>query len=172
MGEARRRRLAGMKPNAGAVEAFRCPPGSVAFTFDIAGADPSTAVFAAEDLTDALADTGRAIPAGLPYRQIAVGFAAEFRRAKAAGRSANLSGLGLLGAWLAMNHPTGGDEMRRAVSAGMRRDGRAHVTLCLSANGLALALAPGFVDLAPMAAAAPKDAVLHVVAPAEPEVIQ
>ena len=62
--------------------------------------------------------------------------------------------------------------MRRAVSATMRRDGRAHVTLCLSAAGLALALASAFVDLAPIAALAPKDAVLHVVAPSEPEVIQ
>jgi hypothetical protein len=62
--------------------------------------------------------------------------------------------------------------MRRAVSAAMRRGGRAHVTLCLPSAGLVLALAPAFVDLAPIAALAPKGAALQVVAPSEPEVMQ
>ena len=88
--------------------------GRVAHTFDIAAADPSTAVFAAEDLAHGLDQTSGAIPAGVPYHRLVAGFAAEFRRAKAAGCSANLSGLLLLGAWLAMSHPTGA----------MRCDGR------------------------------------------------
>lgn len=172
MNEARRPRVPATKPNASLAEAFRCPPGSVAFTFDIAGAAPSTAVFAAEDLTHGLAEAGRAIPASVPYHQLVAGFAAEFRRAKAAGCSAKMPGLGLLGSCLAMNHPVGGDAMRRAVSTALRREGRAHVTFCLSAAGLALALAPAFDDLAPIAAAAPQDTVLYAVAPPEPEVMQ
>ena len=95
-------------------------------------------------------------------------FAAEFRRAKVAGCSANMPGLGLLGAWLAINHPTGGDAVRRAVSAAMRRDGWAHVTFCLSAAGLAIALAPRFVDLA-LLPAATHGARAVLVVRAEPE---
>jgi hypothetical protein len=164
MGEAKRRRQAGTvplldnppealhrfwcgRPDAGPVEDFRAPIGTVAITLDIHGAAPSTCLIDATKLVDVMGDIGR-LSEARDYYWVVRAIASEFLRAKQTGAEAPFLSLGLAAFWTALHHPQLGAPMRDAVSESLRRRGRAHITWQFSpTTGLAMALAEAFVDL-------------------------
>jgi hypothetical protein len=184
MGEARRRKLAGTYPNlddpfeavrrfwcgrstSEPVEDFRAPVGTIAITLDVHGAAPSTCMIDAAKLVDVMNKIEQ-FTAPLDYHQIVRFVGSELLRAKQAGDNKASEWIGLLCLWTALHHPKLGSEMRDAVSAALRRDGKAHISWQYSpATGLAMALAEKFVDLEGIAAAAPDDTVWGYTAPRE-----
>ena len=176
MGEARRKKLAGLTSNSGetfdAVRRFWCgrnpgaagdfkaPIGTVAVTLDVQGIPPSTCLIDAAKVSDVISEIDK-ITKGLDYYKVVRFTATEFSKAKQTGDDGPLQWVGLVALWTALHHPRMGEDMRKKVSAALRDKGKAHVTWQFSPNtGLAMALAEGFIDLEPIAAAAPQDRVL------------
>ncbi len=185
MGEAKRRMLAGTYPKPGdalaaakrfwhgrkpgAAEHFTAPEGTIAITFDVAGVDPSTCLIETASLVPILEELDATARAS-PYHDLVRQTAREFVRAKSEGDEATLRWIGMLGFWTALNHPNAPD-MRRAVAAAMRQEGRAvHLSWRFGPAGLAVALSDQFVDLERMSAAAPPDRVSVYAAPVEKDV--
>jgi hypothetical protein len=177
MGEARRRKLAGHDPIAsarrlasgppGPVEAFRVPDGCVALTFDVEGVAPSTCIMDPTNLSVTL-EAMDGLMRAKSYVSMVRGVAAEFRAAKRTGRDKSLSSLGLMGLWLAFNHPNSGEVMRERVSDALRREGKAHITMSFGAAGLCFALGSRFMDARRLIEAAPPDMRAVYVADREP----
>jgi hypothetical protein len=119
----------------------------------VEGVALSSAVFPADKLADLLTEAGRML-AGQDYYALARFFVAQFRQAKVGITNVDFGGVGAIGAWLALNHPAGGRQMRSVVLVALRQDGKAHVTVCFSGGHLAIALAEKFVDLEKLTAAA------------------
>jgi hypothetical protein len=58
--------------------------------------------------------------------------------------------------------------MRKAISDGLRKDGKAHISWQFSpTTGLAMALSEKFVDLEGLAALAPQDSVTAYIVPSD-----
>src|SRR5664279_1282896 len=130
MGEAKRRKQSGTYPNSEdpveaarkswsgkrsmRVEDFRVPEGTIAITFDVEGADPSTVVINP-------ADYHLFIPALEPltkvrsYYSVVQMIAKEFKRSRLAGDDRSLSALPWLALWTSYNHPENGGAMREEV---------------------------------------------------------
>jgi hypothetical protein len=162
MGEARRRKLAGTYGDADppvAAEHFRAPEGTVALTFDVEGASPSTCVLAAGGIVDVL-DKVAQVFAKVPYRPLVRRIAADFLKARLGGDDNALSWIAPVALWAALHHPDAGAVMRAGVSDNLRRCGKAHITWQYGPKGLAIALADGFVDLEGLTQIAPEDGVL------------
>lgn len=176
MGQARRRKLAGNYPSADdafaaarrfwcsrdnvAAEDFVAPVGTVAITIDVEGIAPTTLMFDATKVAEIEAKA-KELAAGLSYRPAVGNFAKMFVDARKQQDDRELTAIGIGILWSAFNHPQSGDQMRRRVSAALRKDGKAHITWHFSLrHGLAISLGEGFVDLEQIIAKAPKDRVI------------
>jgi hypothetical protein len=167
MGEARRRRAAGIPPRQAEetrAEDFRVPAGRLALTLDIEGVNPSTCIMDPAAVPAVLELVDREMTRlRIPYGSAVAGLAAEFRSARRQGDDGAMAGIGPACLWLAFNHPQTGALMRERVSDALRREGKAHLTLTVAGERLCLALGPQFVDAVPLMEAMPADCV--VVAP-------
>lgn len=180
MGEAKRRRAAGMYPrpddplaaakrfwrgrNAGPVEHFRTPEGTVAVTADVQGVAPVTFVMNAADVTELAGAIQRHVAdQHLDYRSLVRGLVQQFVKAKRAGDDDALNGLAPLYLWTSLHHPDFGCVTRTKVSAQLRDHNRCHISWQFSNRGLMLAVAGQFVDLEAIAACAPPDRVFACV---------
>jgi hypothetical protein len=150
MGEAQRSKQAGTYPEQSHVEDWRVPNGTVAITLDVAGCDPSTFAIDASELVGTME---RAAPpfSRAPYHTAVRWIAQEFPKVRGADEG-QCKAIGIAALWSALHHPTCGEKMREAVSASLRRNGRAHISWCFGPNGLAMALAESFRDLETIAA--------------------
>ena len=148
MNRAQRRAAArGRCRNHTSVHAYRVPPSHVALTMDFEGRPPSTVAIEAAKLADMVTGIGKVLPPHWAYDDAAQALNAIHEQCRVKG-DAGASGL-LLAFWVALNHPTGGADMRRAVSDRMAAGKPAHITLHAARGaGICLALADRFVDLA------------------------
>jgi len=161
---ARRRFWCGQ--DVGPVEDFVAPFGTVAITIDVQGVAPSTCMLDASSIAGVV-DQVHQLASSLDYRSLVRHVAAEFAKAKRPGGDASaFEWLGIVILWTALHHPDIGRDMRDGVSDALCREGKAHITWQFSpSSGLAMALGPGFIDLEPIAAAAPQGAVLKYFKP-------
>jgi hypothetical protein len=147
------------------VEFYRVPPGRVALTFDLGDRPPSTISISAASLVGVL-DSVEKLIAGRSYQQVLFLLQAAIEAADA--DKGEVSNAGLIGFWLATNHPHGGAEMVARLSDAIALDGRAHLTMHAGRDrGIAFALCDRFVDL-DRAAARAREAGVATFAFAEP----
>jgi hypothetical protein len=146
MGEAKRRQQAGGTGAGGAAEDFRVSDGMVAITLDIEACDPSTLTLSAHSLDDFM-NTIAASLTNRSYHSVIQQIAREFPRARRTNEK-HCEVLGFMAFWSAFNHPRGGKATRQAVSDALRTDGKAHITWRFGPEGLAIAVAGGFLPLA------------------------
>jgi len=159
MGEAKRRKLAGTYPscNCSQVEKFRAPKGTIAITIDVKGIAPATAVIDASAAVNMLEKITSATQS-LSYYATVRHLAGELTRARRTGDHDAFRWIGCLVLWTSFNHPKIGNDMRKAVSEALRREGKAHISWFFSpTKGLVIALAEKFIDLEQIAAAAPSN---------------
>jgi hypothetical protein len=137
------------------VEHYRAPPGHVALTFDLAGRPPSTLSISAASLTHVI-DHIAELVADKTYAEVLHILAAAIQAADAGCDEA--WNVALVGFWLATHHPVGGAEMAARLSDAIAVNGYAHISLHVGPDGrgLAFGLAPAFVNLDDIAAAARK----------------
>jgi hypothetical protein len=155
----RRARTAARRREVCSVFEYQVPRGKVALTFDVDGLPPSTALIDVEKLVDVVDAVSRRIVADKTYEQVLSLFVIAFKKAK--GDSSVGYATSVLGFWLALNHPKSGHEMRKLVADEIATNNRAHLTFFVAKErpGLAIAVAPQFVDLGTFVAAMPRDAV-------------
>src|SRR5215471_18600513 len=181
MGQARRRKLAGDYPaqdDFAAIRRFWCgrepvpadefvaPAGTLAITFDVTGAPPTTWLFDVARIVELEAEAQAALKASgmRAYRDFVAGLAAVYVKERPHRVEKTMSGIGLGGLWTALNHPELGAEMRAKVSQSLRTTGTAHITWRFDKqHGFALVLADHFVDMASVTAVAPRDCVIAYV---------
>ena len=77
----------------------------------------------------------------------------------------------MIGLWLSLNHPKAGRSLREAVSDGLRREGRVHLTVHAGEAGLVLASGQELVEAAQLLAVASRDRVLLYAAGRDPPVL-
>jgi hypothetical protein len=170
-GAAKRRKLAGTYPNAndplaaarrfwcgrapGRAEDFTAPAGTVAITLDVQGWLSTVLIDASK-----VVDIDGKLTAGmmrLDYSVIVRTVAHEFVEIRKSGDDTRLTGVGLGALWTALHHPASGERMRRAISAALRKNGKAHISWHCGPHGLAMSLSKGYVDQEPLMKAAPRD---------------
>lgn len=133
----------------GHVEDYRVPPGCVAITADVKGADPITVAIEAEHLAE-LIEGMTAYLAHIEYYQLAKSLAhslvLEQRRRKPS--EDVMTGAGMTAMWLVLHHPQRGHLNRAAIAELMAAAQPVHVTWHYQRNhGAAIAIADQFVDL-------------------------
>jgi hypothetical protein len=144
----------------GALQSFTAPDGTIAITLDVEGAEPRTALVNAEDIVDMVDRVSRLV-AGEDYRAVVKFVAREVQRAAHQivcedEKLELLAAIGPLALWAALNHPTQGTGMRRALSDMLGRQGCAHLTWHHEiARGLALSPSDVFMDLHNLIAVTP-----------------
>lgn len=130
------------------VEEYRVPEGHIALTFDFEDYTPSTIAIETQHFADIVAQTGKKICADWTYEKTLSVLGDIFRAWKKGKNPDARSGL-LLGYWVALNHPRGGEKMRRLIADRMANNEPVHITLFgARKRGIAIALGERFVDLA------------------------
>jgi hypothetical protein len=121
------------------IELYRVPPGHVALTLDVHDRPPSTVLIPVATFGGVLDGVG-AIVGGKTYHQVLQLFAAAIAAADAGDPDA--CNAGLIGFWLALNHPSGGAEMAAGLADAVaprvvhrRHDWRGTIAKCLQKPG-------------------------------------
>jgi hypothetical protein len=155
------------RTDGGRVEDFRAPEGTIAITLDVQGVAPSTCIVDAARVVDVIAEVNR-LTAGMDYYRVVRFVGSQFLKAKQTGDDAAFKWIGLACLWTALHHPKVGADLRKAISDGLRKDGKAHISWRFSpTTGLAMPLSEKFVDLEGLAALAPQDSVIAYIVPSD-----
>lgn len=146
------------------ISAFRVPSGKIAITFDISGLDYCTAVLPVLDLDQILSDFEVEMELSKNDRCNLQAHLQIRHLAEQLLRSGDPDGVkyALFPAlWLALNHPVDPGAIRAAISDGLRRNERAHITIAIDHRHYwAFAVSDRIPDLSKWFGAMPDDSSL------------